>query len=180
MVVDILQWCHNERDSISNHRRLDCLLNGSFRRRSKETSKLHVAGLCEGNSPVTQRVILSITNYYITRKVCWGWILLRTNHLNASTCAVVPFLIECSGHGVIDNPITKWVWFHNTTFLAQQWNNVTEIFHLQCEPQTSKYSISIPNIYGLVWCNFVNIISPPTRFGQYQNYHNVIRYAYRN
>ena len=61
-----------------------------------------------------------------------------------------------------------------------KWNNVTEIFHLQCELQTPKYSISIPNVYGLVWCIFVNIISPPTRFGQYQNYHNVKRYAYRN
>ena len=51
-----LQWRHNERDGVSNHRRLDCLLiihNRLFRRRSKKTSKLHVTGLCEGNSPVT-------------------------------------------------------------------------------------------------------------------------------
>ena len=27
MVRDILQWRHNERDSVSNHRRLDCLFN---------------------------------------------------------------------------------------------------------------------------------------------------------
>ena len=31
----------------------DCLLNRLFRRRSTETSKLCVTGLCEGNSPVT-------------------------------------------------------------------------------------------------------------------------------
>ena len=48
-----LQWCHNKRDGVSNHRRLDCLVNLLFRRRSKKTSKLHVTGLCEGNSPVT-------------------------------------------------------------------------------------------------------------------------------
>ena len=30
-----------------------CLLNCFFRRRSEKTSKLHVTGLCEGNSPVT-------------------------------------------------------------------------------------------------------------------------------
>ena len=42
-----------ERDSVSNRRRLDCLLNRVFRRRSKETSKLRVTGFCEGNSPVT-------------------------------------------------------------------------------------------------------------------------------
>ena len=46
------KWRHNERDGISNHQRLDCLLNHLFRRRSMKTSKLHVTGLCEGNSPV--------------------------------------------------------------------------------------------------------------------------------
>ena len=48
-----LQCRHNERDGASNHRRLDCLLNCLFRRRSKKTSKHHVTGLCDGNSPVT-------------------------------------------------------------------------------------------------------------------------------
>ena len=38
---------------ISNHRRLDCLLNRLFKHRSKKTLKLRVTGLCEGNSPVT-------------------------------------------------------------------------------------------------------------------------------
>ena len=47
------QWRNNERDGISNHQRLDCLLNALFRRRSKKTSKARVTGLCEGNSPVT-------------------------------------------------------------------------------------------------------------------------------
>ena len=48
-----LQWCHNEHHGISNHQPHDCLLNLLFRRRSKKTSKLHVTGLCEGNSPMT-------------------------------------------------------------------------------------------------------------------------------
>ena len=48
-----LQWRHNERDGVSNHRRLNYFLNRLFRRRLKETSKLRVTGLCEGNSPVT-------------------------------------------------------------------------------------------------------------------------------
>ena len=43
----------NERDGILNHRRLDCLLNPLFGRRSKKTSKLRVTGLCEGNWSVT-------------------------------------------------------------------------------------------------------------------------------
>ena len=49
----LLQWRHNERDGVSNHQPRDCLLNHLFRRKSKKTSKLHVTGLCEGNSPGT-------------------------------------------------------------------------------------------------------------------------------
>ena len=46
-----IQWRHNERDSVSNHRRLDYLLNCLFRRSSKKPSKLRVTGLCEGSPP---------------------------------------------------------------------------------------------------------------------------------
>ena len=48
-----LQWRHNERNGVSNHQPRACLLNRLFTRRSKETSKLCVTGLCGGNSPVT-------------------------------------------------------------------------------------------------------------------------------
>ena len=48
-----LQWCHNGRDSVSNHQPHDCFLNRLFRRRSKKTSKLRDTGLCAGNSPGT-------------------------------------------------------------------------------------------------------------------------------
>ena len=48
-----LQWRHNGRDGVSNHRRFDCLLNRLFRRISKKRSKFRITGLCEGNSPVT-------------------------------------------------------------------------------------------------------------------------------
>ena len=48
-----LQWRHNERDGVSNHRPEECLLKRLFMCRSKKTSKLRVIGLCEGNSPVT-------------------------------------------------------------------------------------------------------------------------------
>ena len=50
-----LQWRHNERNGVPNHRRLDCLLNRLFRRRSKKASKLRITGLCEGNPPVIGR-----------------------------------------------------------------------------------------------------------------------------
>ena len=44
-ICTALQWRHNGRDGVSNHR--------LFRHRSKKTSKLRVTGLCVGNSPVT-------------------------------------------------------------------------------------------------------------------------------
>ena len=48
-----LLWRHNGSDGVSNHQSHDCLLNRSFRRRSKKTPKLRVTGLCAGNSPIT-------------------------------------------------------------------------------------------------------------------------------
>ena len=48
-----LQWRHNGCDGVSNHWRLDCLLNRLSRHTSKKTLKLRVTGLCERNSPVT-------------------------------------------------------------------------------------------------------------------------------
>ena len=47
-----LQWHHNERSGVSNHRRLECLFNRLFRLRSKKTSKLGITVLCEGNPAV--------------------------------------------------------------------------------------------------------------------------------
>ena len=46
-------WRHNGHDGVSNHQPHDCLLNCLFSRRSKQTSKLRVTGLCAGNSPGT-------------------------------------------------------------------------------------------------------------------------------
>ena len=50
---DPLQWHHNERHGISYRQPHNCLLHCLFRHRSKKMSKLHVTGLCAGNSPVT-------------------------------------------------------------------------------------------------------------------------------
>ena len=52
-LICIFQWCRNERNGVSNHRRLGCLLKHLFRRRLKKTPKLRVIGLCEGTAPVT-------------------------------------------------------------------------------------------------------------------------------
>ena len=61
-----LRWRYNERDSVSNHQPHDCLLNRLFRHRSKKTSKLHVTGLCVGNSPGT---VNSPHKWPVTRKM---------------------------------------------------------------------------------------------------------------
>ena len=69
-----LQWRHNERDGVLNHRLLDCLLNRSSGAKSKKTSKFRATGLCEGKSPVTsefperrasnaQNVVWGLTTY---------------------------------------------------------------------------------------------------------------------
>ena len=43
-----LQWRHNGRDGVWNHRHYGCLLNRLFGCRSKKTSKLRLTGLCVG------------------------------------------------------------------------------------------------------------------------------------
>ena len=48
-----LRWRHNGHNSVSNHQPPDLYSTVLFRRKSKETSKLHVTGLCVGNSPGT-------------------------------------------------------------------------------------------------------------------------------
>ena len=60
------QWRHNERHSVSNHRRLHCLLSCWFRRISKKTSKPRVTGLCAGNSPATDEFPVDMP---VTRKM---------------------------------------------------------------------------------------------------------------
>ena len=49
------EWCHNERDGIWNHWRLDCLLSRLFKHRPKKTTTPRVIGLCEGKSTIWWR-----------------------------------------------------------------------------------------------------------------------------
>ena len=51
--LESLERGYNERDGVSNHWRLDCLVDRLFTSRSKKTSELRVTGLFEGNSLVT-------------------------------------------------------------------------------------------------------------------------------
>ena len=65
------QWRHNGRDSVSNPQPHDCLLNRLFRRRSKKTSKLHVTGLCAGNSPGTGEFPAQMASYAENVSIWW-------------------------------------------------------------------------------------------------------------
>ena len=67
-----LQWRHDQWDDVSNHRRLDCLLNRWFRRRSKKTSKLRDTGLCEGNPPVTGGFPSQRASNAVNVSIWWG------------------------------------------------------------------------------------------------------------
>ena len=66
-----LQWRHNGCDGVSNHQRFDCMLNYLFRRGSKNTSKLGVIGLCEGNSPVTGELPAHRASYAENVSIWW-------------------------------------------------------------------------------------------------------------
>ena len=92
-----LQWRHNERDGVSNHRRLDCLLNCLFRHRSRKASRLRVTGLCEGNLSVTGEFpVQRISNaenvsiwwrhheYYVEVGVFWKYLMVSDRILQQS------------------------------------------------------------------------------------------------
>ena len=61
------EWRYNERDGVSNRRRIDCLLNPLFKRRSKKTSTLHVTGFYEGKSSVTGELPTQRTRVGVTK-----------------------------------------------------------------------------------------------------------------
>ena len=78
-----LQWRHNGRDGVSNHQPHDCLLNRLFRRRSKKTSKLRVAGLCAGNSPVVGEFPAHMASNAENVSIWWR------HHANAVFCSQI-------------------------------------------------------------------------------------------
>ena len=65
-----LQWRHNGRDSVSNHKPHDGLLNRVFRRRSKKTSKPSATGLCAGNSPMTGEFLAQMASNAENVSIC--------------------------------------------------------------------------------------------------------------
>ena len=90
-----LQWRHNGRDSVSNHQRHDCLLNRSFRRRSKKTPKLRVTGLCAGNSPGTGEVPAQRASNAENVSIWWRH-HVKMNHVNFVTFVLLLLHDNCN------------------------------------------------------------------------------------
>ena len=108
-----LQWRHDERDGVSNHHRLNCLLNRLFRHRSKKTSKFGVTGLCEGNHRRPPRGFPSQTAVCLTKGQQRG----KCFHLMTSSRSV---LVVLYSYWSIHLPVLFWVvwltallWRHN-------------------------------------------------------------------
>ena len=116
-----LLWRHNGRDGVSNHQSHDCLINRSFRRRSKKTSKPCVTGLDVGfhrgqvNSPhkrpVTRKifpfddVIMKLRGDHIHRVV---WDLISRPYPNFKNILTTYLRIIHS-------------WVRARTLFSQQW-----------------------------------------------------------
>ena len=94
-----LQWRHNERDGVSNHRRLHCLLNCWFRHRSKKISKLRVTGLA-GNSPVTGEFLAQKSSNAENVSIWW-----RHHDILSCTSECAP--MEPDGLNVISNSVCQ-------------------------------------------------------------------------
>ena len=81
------RWRHNGCDGVSNHQPHDCLHKRVFRRRSKETSKFRVTGLCERNS---LGAVNSPHKRPVTRKYVAIWWRHHENHArNKANRAVI-------------------------------------------------------------------------------------------
>ena len=98
--VCALQWPRRERDGISNHRRLDCLFNRLFWRRSTKISKLRVTCLCEGNPPVdsshkrpVKRKMLPLDNITMaitTGETLWWRVSVKARHYHLGSLLRFP------------------------------------------------------------------------------------------
>ena len=104
-----LQWRHSEPDGVSNHKRLDCLLNRLFWCRSKKTSTLNkTIKICYGKCFIMSPFALCIP-YIIHLLVHRRRVLYHVQCVAIwyQTPRHVPFLPQGGG---INFP---WAWLHS-------------------------------------------------------------------
>ena len=106
-----LEWRHNERNGVSNHRRIDCLLNRLFRHRSKKTSKLCVTRLCEGKSPVTGEFPAQRDSNAENISIWWRH---HASTINEIWDEITYSLRHCNG---AEGKVCKWISLHIIIFV---------------------------------------------------------------
>ena len=83
-----LQWCHNERDGVSNHQPHDCLLYRLFRRRSKKTSKFiaslafvrGMTGEYPAQRPSNAENVSICWRHHVPHRITAEWSMLTVFH----------------------------------------------------------------------------------------------------
>ena len=110
-----LQWRHHGRDGVSNHQFHDCLLSRLFGRRSEETSKIHVTGICTGNSPVSGEFPAQMTSNAENDSIWWHHHVRKHENIFAFPlflCTEMATLVEIIPHGKQGCCLS---WITNTT-----------------------------------------------------------------
>ena len=99
-----LRWRHNDHAGVSDHQPHGCLLNRLFRRKSKKTAKLRVAGICAGNSPGTGEFPAQMASYAENVSIWWRHHVWRIGVKLLSRLTVT----KCKPHASLWNAITQW------------------------------------------------------------------------
>ena len=105
-----LLWRHNGCDGVSNHQPHDCLLNRSFRRRSKKTSKLRVTGLCVGNSPVTDEFPAQKASDAENASIWWRHHLWRVWHATGHRLSQILLKLNLYCYALQLHNVKIWHW----------------------------------------------------------------------
>ena len=136
------QWRHNEGDGVSNNQPHDCLRSRLFRRRSVRTSKLRVASLCEGNSPVTGEFPAKRASNTENLSIWWRHHdFSGTNNLYKWRSA----LMQDTSHR---NTQELYFNFHYN----QLWGQITSVkqLHMGDNPN-HQYTYGCPSVIGVPW-----------------------------
>ena len=109
---------------VSNHRRLDCLLNRLFRHRSNKTSTLPVIGLFEGNSLVVGEFPTQRASNAENVSIWWRHHVSRApyHRMDVKTSCWCPSLSIINGTGFVSNlmPATAALKADTLAFRAMQ------------------------------------------------------------
>ena len=137
-----LQWRHNGCDGLLNHQPHDCLLNRLFRRKSKKTSKLHVTGLCAGNSPVNGgQFQLFHSNVYKSNSA--GYIELRINAPNSWYHKLNFILLYLRAHAnnhLVSVSVWTFIHVHMYEYIwGALWWRTNRITMYVCKPWSQNY-----------------------------------------